>query len=132
MIERAAAFALMAAVVSSSWAQAGSRSRGSKAEADSPALAQAQEQLRHIHRQQSAVLELYEKKQLDRDEAKAELQTLIVREKEITDDPGYQAELLLRQAARSKALSQESQAAWRTHQRMQKDLRKRLAAPSVR
>lgn len=98
----------------------------------SPALAEAEERLLQLRKQQKDVLELYEKKKVGHDEAKAELAPLLAEERRITDDPDYRAELLLSQAAASKERRKETAAVWRTHLRMQEELRKRLRAEAVR
>ena len=131
MMKRTAVCALLAAAVASGvLADAGPRAKAAKRE-ESPALAEAEERLIQLRKQQKDVLELYEKKKVGRDEAKAELVPLIAEEKRITDDPGYQAELRLSQAAAAKERRKEADAAWRTHLRMQEDLQRLRAQPSV-
>lgn len=144
MMRRTMLGALMAAaVVSGALAQGASRAKDSKREgaqkayferlrAESPALAEAEERLFLLRKRQQNVVELYGKKKVGRDEAKAELAPLLAEEKRITDDPDYRAELLLSQAAAAKERRKETDAVWRTHLRMQEELQKRLRAPAVR
>ena len=144
MMKRIAVCALMAAaLVSCVPADAAPRAKTVKREdapkayferlrTESPALGEAEERLFLLRKQQQDVLELYAKKKVDRDEAKAKLAPLIAQEKRITDDPSYQAELRLSRAAEAKERRKEADAVWRRHLEMQKDLQKRLRAQPVR
>ncbi len=103
-------------------------------EEEDPELYAFQEKQQGIEEEIAAVAKSFAAEEIDKDEARAELQPLIKERQELRDDPAFQTEQILSQAAFSTPEFQKKMAKIqeRMNKAMQRLMAKRLRTPNTR